>query len=169
MTLEPFFGFRIAGIRHKSLIEYFGGTLYPESVERLSIKNKFFSGGPYFGGNGFYDITGNLSLFSHLGYSCLWGELYLHQNEKITSTAEKYNFFNTYVEIKSIFEMALGLQYLWEGKCLSWVLRLGWEAYFLPFQNKQVRFVSATMPGNFVSTLGNLSLQGWMVGFGIHF
>lgn len=169
LNLEPFWGLRIAGIRHKSLIEYFGGTLFPDSVERLSIKNKFFGVGPYFGGNALWNIAGGLNLFSHFGYSLIWGSLYLHQNEKITATQEKANLFDKYSEIRSIIEMALGLQYQWEGEKFCWNIHGGWEAYFLPFQNQQARFVSNEMPGNFVSTLGNLSLQGWMFGFGVSF
>lgn len=167
LNLWPLFGARIAGIRHKSRIDYGMAA----GVYDLSMKNKFFGGGPYLGANAVWQLTKPVGLFFHAAYSLLVGGFYVHQDEQLIGSGDKFKILDLHPQIQSVWETAVGLDFrmLVTKSCMELFFTASYELYLLFNQNQQLRFPSSSMPGKMLSNQGSLSLNGLSVGLGLNF
>ncbi len=152
LELIPYAALRYAEIRQKLKIDY--GT-----VETLSMKNKFWSGGPLMGVEARWAWTCWLHFFSRGAFSLVFGKTYVHQDDETSTT--KVKFLNEFNQVRGIVEAALGLDF---PLFSSMRIRIAWESYLFWGQNQLPRFVDPLMPGKFVANQGNLSLQGLSLG-----
>lgn len=169
LDLQPYFGFRFAMVRHKSRIDYEGGTLFPGAEEDLFMKNKFWGFGPQMGVETVWRWFPSFGFFLRSACSLLLGEVYFHQDEETTGNREeRLRFFNQYPQTRQMVEVALGLdvRHCFTGRCLELYARLAWEMYLLWGQNQQASFTS-NMPGKFFANQGDLTLQGVSFGIGL--
>lgn len=160
VTLTPYIGLRFASVRHKADVDYL-------TFSTFSMKNKFWGIGPLIGVETKWLLGGNFSLYAQVSGSLLFGELYVHQDQKWETNALK--FFDIFTQTRAILGGELGLEQSILFSCWTLSLRVGGNLYWLPGQNQLPYFTSSEMEGKFVNNLGDLSLTGLSFGLGLEF
>lgn len=167
--ITPFFGFKFAGIRQKSRIDYM--NLGPFAEEDLSMKNKFWGFGPEMGVQEKWFWSSHWGIYARAAGSLLFGRFDLHQDEQDAHhrSLGRMKLLNSFKQTRALAEGALGFctRYCFKKSALE--LRAGWEIYLLSGQNLAMQLVDNRAPGFFVSNLGDLTLQGWTLGLLIDF
>ncbi len=163
LTLTPQIGIRWGSARQKFHLEYRGGNFPPEGDVSIRMKNKFWGLGPYAGLIGEYAMAKGFSLCAQGAVSLLYGEFYLHQDEKTLVAKEKLLGLHSIYRVGSpILEGTAGIrwQHFFSGALKRLTLDLAWDQLLLFSQNQLLRFVDNAAPGITVSNQGDLSIAG---------
>ncbi|MES2344963.1 MAG: Lpg1974 family pore-forming outer membrane protein [Chlamydiota bacterium] len=164
--ITPFLGVRVACIRQKYRIQYYGGNLFPGADDLVTTKNKFFGTGIVTGSHFNWILGKGWQLYATGGASLLYGSFYVHQAEYADVGVEKrFGFHKTFPATAPVLDLALGAY--WERG--SWNVHLGWEQHYFFGQNQWVRLTSHSGQDAYASNLGSLSLQGIVFGTTITF
>lgn len=170
VEVSPFVALRGAGIRFKSRIDSQGGTLFPDALDDLSMKNKFWGIGPLVGVESVWRVIGDFGLFARGSCSLLYGSTYLHQDETVTGSMQnRINLFDQFHQIRKIVEMSIGLTLSHCFGCVEWQGNVGWDLSLLFGANQAVHFCNAQMEGKLFGHQGDLILQGLTMSLGIAF
>lgn len=183
LTLRPHLGLRAAWIRQKYTIHYLG-TL-TESVPSLDLpvgastdnlvdmRNNYTGFGLLGGLNTQWGLGGGWSLYGDLDLSLLYGFFRVtHKEEEDISHTAKMHIRNRFHLSRVVADLAAGLRWQRSFGCdddLAILIQLGWEHHVYFGQNQFMRFTNAFMPGQSVSNLGDLTLQGWTLAFKFDF
>jgi hypothetical protein len=187
-TFTPHFGLRTTWLKQKFTPKYYdslsyvvfasyagGTTASPADSIKVNKFSSWWGIGPEAGmdlglllGQGF-SIFGDLAASIEYGYHHLYSKdsdvTLIEEDISPATIAEVRDGFHT---SRSILDMQLGLrwEYLFgpEGR-VHLRLDMGWEQHVYFSQNQMLYFVSSTQLGNFESNLGDLTFQGFHLGF----
>jgi hypothetical protein len=162
LMMRPHIGLRYGIIRQKYLIHYTGGTLFPDAEDYVSMKNKYLAPGVRTGVDLGWEIIGGFGLYSNFAASLLYGQVYVHESEKVSNEEEKrMNIFDKFVMAKPILDLGVGFRYetsLFQER-YDLLLQAGWESHLLFAQNQLFHFLGDHATG-FANEHGDLSVQG---------
>lgn len=165
LTLRPSIGLRSAWIRQKFDVEYeFINTvnsLLGTEVE-IEMKNKYWGLGLRTGLDTQWGLGSGWSLYGDMGVSLLYGFFHIDQSEH-NGGIERLDVDSSFHLGRAMTDLALGLR--WEENFSNdeyrILLQFGWEHMMFFGQNQLMTFVDGSLPGNFVSNQGDLTIQGW--------
>ena len=162
LQLKPRLGLQYGSIRQKFNLHYREGNL-PNGGSILEMKNKFSGVGPQLGLEGQWGLIPQLSLFSSLKASLLYGHFYLHQSQNPFLAGSKVlGMHEVYPSVQPLAEWSIGLRWgkSYTGGLKRITLDLEWNQTQLFSQNQLLRFVSAKNRGLYVPGNADLSLEG---------
>lgn len=172
LQLIPQIGVRTGWIRQKFNLEYRGGNFAPGEDVFIRMKNKFWGIGPMAALLGEWELGSGFCLFAK-GVACLlYGEFYVHQDEDTLGTKEKLlGVHHIFRSTAPIIEGTAGIS--WQrifSKSLNRVkLELAWDQLLFFSQNQLMRFLDASVQGQFASNQGDLSIAGIQFGARLDF
>ncbi len=170
ILIRPAIGLRGAIVRQKYQFLYKGGSLFPDSEDWVNMKNKFMGGGPRIALETQWYFVRDWSVYALGGISLIYGDFYVHQTEKAEiGTRQRLKVFDRFQDISAATDLLIGLAYngVWR-KNAFWQVHFGWEQHVFFDQNHLLRFVSEQQ-GGYVTTSGNIALQGFDVGIRLEF
>lgn len=160
LSFNPFLGVRVGCLRQKNRVQYFGGTLFPNSEDLISSKNKFLGTGLVLGTNVLWKWKKYWGLYAEGAFSLLYGEFYVHQAEYSEyGIAKRFGFHQTFFATSPVLDLVLGLKFDKEW----WEIHLGWEEHLYFSQNQWIHLKG------YLANQGDLSLAGAVLGASIHF
>ncbi len=155
LALYPHAGIRFASLREKFFVRYAGGSLFPDEVDNMHAKNKFWGLGPEAGLHTDWNLWKQWYILGKSTVSIAWGEFYVHQAEREEKSRVSFlQEHNVFSQAALLLDLSLGLA--WQGEHFG--CHLLWEEHFFPKQNH------LTMPSG-ASSPGSLSVTGLTLGF----
>lgn len=199
LTLRPHLGLRGASIRQKYDIDYSGGAFTQGGVvlqDDVDFKNNFWGVGVRGGLNSLWHwgrtCGGDWSFYGNLALSLIYGHFDIEQNETVENVSDVAGITggdlnvasteNSYRATRAMTDLALGLRYDYDCTDSSYhiALWLGWEHHIAFGMNQWARYSSIVGTGrstptspstytNYVPQDGDLTTQGWTLGFEVDF
>ncbi len=158
--LAPFAGLKGAILRQKYQIAYQGGSLFPQSSDQVSMKNKSFSGGPKIGLEMDWNILSWLCFSAKGAVSFLYGYFYIHESDHAKIGVKDRFEVHERLHITTLCsEALLGLKIFWK----NFSFQMGWEQQIFFDQSQWLRF-TAPFKNSLICNPQNLTLQGWVLG-----
>ena len=171
LSFRPFLGLKGGTIQEKYHIEYSGGTAVPEGDEdQIHMTNHFWGVGVRLGVDSLWNFTKEWGLYGNGALSLLPGQYNIQQKEKFERTSSPSFKIQDHISMTLTFaELSLGLQWdhMFAKDRYHLGMKLGWELNLLFDHNLFMKLVSATAPGIFTQSDGDLSFQG--LTFGLRF
>jgi hypothetical protein len=165
VDFTSYLGTRVACIRQKYRLTYYGGDLFPGGEDLVTTKNKFLGAGLVMGSHCDWILGKGWQLYTAGAASLLYGEFYVHQGEYAdVGVKKRLSLHRTFFATAPVIDLTLGIS--WEKG--MWNLHLGWEEHYFFGQNQWVRLVG-DQQFTYVSNLGDLSLHGVVFGAAVNF
>ncbi len=181
LTLRPFIGLRGAWIHQRYHVEYEDGSFFinneGEELEDaedgeldIRMKNNYWGVGLRGGLNTLWGLCGGWSIYGDLAISLLYGRFHVRQAENFIATGSDTKENQLYVDHgftsgRAVTDLGLGLR--WDHSFCDcnyhFGIQAGYEHHMFFGQNQLNRFVDDTVAGAFVSNLGDLTVQGWVL------
>lgn len=166
LSFKPYWGVRIAGIRQKWRVHYWGGDVAPLGEDLLSAKVKFLGGGLLTGINASWALGRGWALSCCGSLSIAYGNYYVHQSEKGSVLEKKrMSFREIFDDTAPMLDLAVGVQRTFH----SWEVHFTIEEHLFWGQNRFLRFIGKAPLGAYVTNLGDLSLRGVALGASYRF
>ncbi len=199
LTLRPHMGLRGASIRQKYDIDYRGGTFTEDALtlhDEIDLTNNFWGIGVRGGLNSMWHWSrgcgGDWSFYGNLALSLVYGHFSIEEYENVEDiigvdsiphgTLDVVSTDNSFRASRAMTDLALGLRYDYDCSDSNYhiALWLGWEHHIAFSMNQWARYSSIigtshsspTSPAtytNYVPQDGDLTTQGWTLGFAIDF
>ncbi|MBS0615677.1 MAG: hypothetical protein JSR58_03900 [Verrucomicrobia bacterium] len=159
LNLQPHLGLRFASLREKFFVRYAGGSLFPEGVDNMHSKNKFWGVGPEAGLHANWNVGKHWFLVGKSTASITYGEFYVHQAERKEGSGFSFlRLHDVFSQAAFLLDFALGIAW----KIDNFESHLMWEEHFFPGQNHLTPF---TQNRQIPTHPGSISVMGLSLGF----
>ena len=154
LTLRPHFGLKGTWQDHEYRTRY--TALNPNTFDysRTSIDQDYWGVGLRTGLDTVWYFNKYFGIFGDFALSALWGEFDVHRRDLAATNAgtivNQTNIRNQFYSLKSVFEIALGLQadFWFSDDSFHLGLNAGWEMQYWPSQNQFLRLLEESAHGD---------------------